>query len=70
MKNLIGYIFAFSLCAFFHHFTWLEIIKQDNSGNPFANTLFLLGCLASFCGIITELIKLISKIILQNSEKK
>jgi hypothetical protein len=70
MKNLIGYIFAFSLCALFNHITWLEIIKQDNSGNPFANTMFLLGCIVSFCGIVLEVYKLISKINLQNSEKK
>lgn len=69
MKNLVGYIFGFVLCYFFMDLLWIDISKQNGSGNAFAHTLFLLGTVGSFIGIITEVIKLISKINLHNSEK-
>lgn len=74
MKNLIGYIFGLALCAFFiNPHSILTCQCSDpliHSGNMFSFALFLLGSLASFCGIVAEAFKLISKINLHNSEIK
>lgn len=66
MKNLVGYIFGFALCAFFQSLTWAEIAKQDGSGNVFANTLFLLGMLCAGILIIAETYKIGLKLINSN----
>ena len=70
MKNLIGYIFGLAFSYFLMEIAFIDIAKQNGSGNMFAYTLFFLGFLGSFIGIITEAWKLISKINLHNSKIK
>ena len=66
MKNLVGYIFGFGLCAFFQSLTWSEIAKQDGSGNVLANTLFLLGMVCSGILIIAQTYKIALNLINSN----
>ena len=76
MKNLIGYIFGFALCAFFIHELsghFKNCTCQDyiyHADKRLAVALFCCCAITSILGIITETFKLISKIILQNSENK
>jgi biotin transporter BioY len=72
MKNLIGYIFAFPLCAFFmgHLSHSIGTCNCTNplmhSGNMFAYAMFLLGFFCSACGIIVETYKGILNLINPN----
>lgn len=66
MKNLVGYIFGFALCAFFLNCSFSVVncklwIIENKEGNFFSDTLFLLGLFCSFIGITTQVIKLIRK---------
>ena len=72
MKNLVGYIFGFALCAFFMHDLTGHLENctckdpMIHSGQMFAAAFFIIGIFAAFCGILVESLKIIGKIILNN----